>query len=107
MGTSYNQETILITEYQNPQSLHPSIWSYPGCENDGIYAEITMQYASMLFRVDGGNPYASHSQYGLQFCEYANQGDVIVLENISEIAGFRAVKRTNTNCLISVIYYKA
>jgi hypothetical protein len=106
MGIPYNQETILITDATQPQSLHPSIWQYPGCENDGIYAEITMQSEDILFRVDGGDPYSAHCQYGLQYCEYANQGDVIALQNFAEIAGFRAVKRTDNNSLFSVIYYK-
>ena len=102
----YNEESILFVNGIVPKKLNKSIWWYPDCENDGLYAEITIQSGDILFRVDGGDPYSAHCQYGLQFCDYANSGDVIKLENFIEITGFNAVKY-NQNALISVIYYKA
>jgi hypothetical protein len=106
MGTPYNQETILITNAIHPHSLNRAVWWYLGCDNDNIYAEITVQHQSILFRVDGGDPYSAHCQYGLQYCEIAYKDDIIKLENLYEIDGFRTVK-VSENCTISVIYYKA
>jgi len=105
MGTSYNQETLLITDAIVPIQLSHAIWWYLGCEGEGLYAEITVQSGDLLFRVDGGDPYSAHCQYGLQYCEQATEQDVIKLETLAEIMGFRAVKKTD-NCLISIIYYK-
>jgi hypothetical protein len=103
---AYAQEVIPIISESQSHSLHQSIWWYSGVENDNIYAEITVEFQDILFVVDGSNPYAKHCQYGLQFVEYAGNGDVIKLENMGEIIGFRAIKRTGNNAQISIIYYK-
>lgn len=105
MAIAYNQENILITQATVPQILSHAIWWYPGCEGEGIYAEIVVEGGGILFRVDGGDPYSSHCMYGLQYVSRGYEGDVIKLENFSEMAGFKAVKE-NDNCLLSVIYYK-
>jgi len=105
MAIIYAQESILVVDAINPISLSRAIWWYKDCNNDTLTAEITVQSGRLLFRVDGGDPYSSHCQYGLQYCEIANEGDVIKLENIVEIAGFRAVKYMD-NCLLSILYYK-
>jgi hypothetical protein len=63
---AYAQEVILITSESQSESLHQSIWWYLGVENDEIYAEVTVNFESILFVVEGSNPYTKHCQYGLQ-----------------------------------------
>lgn len=107
MAEVYAQENILITDAVKPTKLNRGVWWYLGFENDGIYAEITIESGGpLLFRVDGGDPYSSHCQYGLQYVSKALEGDVIKLENWIEISGFMAIKEID-NCLISVLYYKS
>ncbi len=104
MKELYNTETILITSHTDPVSLSRAIYKFTGWENYVITAEITLDN-KIFFRVDGGDPYTAHCLYGLKYCNEAFKGDIIVLENLQEIIGFRAVKEIN-NVLLTVNYYK-
>jgi hypothetical protein len=108
MATAYAQYTILLSSHVISVLLERGVWWYLGCENDGLYAEVTIRYGKIMFRVDGGDPYSSHCQYGLQYNELAEKEDVVKLESVNEIIGFRAVNYTESQqSTISVIFYRS
>lgn len=60
-------------------------------------AMLTVESASIRFRVDGGAPTASVGHL-------AGKGDVIILESAGEIAAFRAIRTNGTSASLSVSY---
>jgi len=107
MAQQYATASLFITNATAPVTLDRATWYYPGCEAEGLYAQLVVEFGSIIFRTDGGDPYTSHCQYGLQYCSRAGKGDIIALEDLNEILGFRGVKETSTNSRLNILFYKA
>lgn len=106
MGVVYGTQTILVDHISVPVQLAASMF-YQGSPTPVVqYVEIEVVSESIIFTVDGSDPYSSHCLYGLQFVSQAWKGDVIYLDSFSEIANFKAVKDTPNNAFLSVLYYK-
>lgn len=105
MKIPYNTEAIHFISEDNIISIDKGVYYFPGCEGI-ISADIFIDSESIQFRIDGGNPTSRHCMYNLEYCTIGYQGDSITLENYAEIVGFKAVKATGSNALISIIFYK-
>jgi hypothetical protein len=103
---TYAQQSVFVNSQTTASKLDPSFF-YSGSPIPVVVkVEITVDFEKILFTVDGSDPYTRHCQYGLQFVEWAQAGDVIELTALEEIAGFRAVKFDGDNSRLSVLYYR-